>query len=220
MRYCGRPLQSSHAEVRPISRTLLCFSRSRFHPGTRSCDQNQQRSLAPQPETLDYAISQVQHITVRSFYLSYNQPTNATPGNILAFADGTTGKYFNELINHTWTISPTLVNSFGASWVQLDGGAGGPVKYKNGQDFCLSQIINVASPPNHCILVAQSVTNGFSTAYASPYTLHRTAWGPIDTISKTVGRHFVSGGINAYHQMSHEVSTWPVDPPISFGGGG
>ena len=93
------------------------------------------------------------------------------------------------------------------------------MKNKSGQDFCLSQIINVSSPPGHCILVAQRVANGFGTAYASPYTLHRTAWGPIDTVSKTLGRHFISAGMTAYHEMSHEVSTWPVDPPISFGGG-
>ena len=152
-------------------------------------------------DRIDYAISQAQHITVRSFYLNYNQPTHSTPGNVLSFVDGSTGKYFNELISHTWTISPTLVNSFGAFWVQLDGGAGGPVKNKSGQDFCLSQIINVSSPPGHCILVAQRVANGFGTAYASPYTLHRTAWGPIDTVSKTLGRHFISAGMTAYHEM-------------------
>jgi hypothetical protein len=169
-------------------------------------------------ERLDYSISQTQHATVRSFILGYNQPTKATPGNFLAFVDGATGRYFNELGSHTWSISPTLVNVFSGFWTRLDGGAGGPVKDKNGNDFCLSQVINVASPPNHCILIAQNVSNGFGTAYASPYTYHRTTWGPTDTLSKTLGRHLISSGINAYHQMAHEVSTWPVDPVISFNG--
>lgn len=169
-------------------------------------------------ERLDYSISSSQRATLRSFDLDYTQPTKATPGNFLAFVDGATGRYFNELLSHTWTISPTLVNVFSGFWTRLDGGAGGPVKTKDGSNFCLSQVIDVASPANHCILIAQNVANGFGTAYASPYTYHRTTWGPSDTISKTMGRHLISAGINAYHQMAHEVSTWPVDPVISFNG--
>lgn len=48
-------------------------------------------------DRVDYALSQSQHITVRSFYLSYNQPSETTPGNVLAFSDGANGKYFTNL---------------------------------------------------------------------------------------------------------------------------
>ncbi len=170
-------------------------------------------------DRLDYSISHSQHATLRSFILGYNQPSGATPGNVLAVVDGATGKYYNELLSHTWIVSPTLVNVFSGFWTRLDGGAGAVSKDKSGKDFCLSQIIDVASPPGHCILVAQSASNGFQTPYNSPYTYHRSTWGPSDMISKTLGNHLISGGVNAYHQMAHEVSTWPVDPVINFSGG-
>ena len=169
-------------------------------------------------DRLDYTISQQQRVTLRSFILDYRQPTKNTPGNFLSFVDGATGRYFNQLLSHTWTISPSLVNVFSGFWLRLDGSAGGPMKDKNGKDFCLSQVINVASPPGHCILVAQAVANGFGTAYASPYAYHRTTWGASDTLSKTVGRHLVSVGVHAFHQLAHEVSTWPVDPVVYFDG--
>jgi hypothetical protein len=167
---------------------------------------------------LDYAPSQSQHLVLRTFVQDYQQPSATIPGNILALAAGATGKYQNYLLSHTWTISSTLVNVFGGFWTWLDGSFGGVVEDHTGKPFCLAEVINVATIPGHCYIAGLSATGGFSSPYAQPYNIHRTIWGPTDTLTKTLDKHLISAGVNAYHQMQHSSSDYPTDPPISFSG--
>ena len=169
---------------------------------------------------LDYSLSNKQHMVLRSFILNYSSPSVTTPGNILAITlnpSGENGRYYSELLGHTWTISPTLVNSLGASWTRLDAGFGGVVQNADGSSFCLSKIINIAEPDG-CFINNIAVANGFSTVAAQPYTYHRVSWGLTEAITKTMGNHLISAGIDAYHQLAHEVSTWPGYPGVYFSG--
>jgi hypothetical protein len=169
---------------------------------------------------LDYAISDKQRAVLRSFILNYNSPSVTTPGNILAISlnpSGENGRYYSDVFGHTWTISPTLVNSFEASWTRLDAGFGGVVENADGSPFCLSQIINIAEP-GHCFINNIAVANGFSTVAAQPYTYHRISWGFTEAITKTMGNHLITAGIDAYHQLAHEVSSWPGYPGVYFSG--
>ncbi len=169
---------------------------------------------------LDYALSDRQHMTLRSFILNYNSPSVTIPGNILATSlnpAGENGRFYNEVLSHTWTISPTLVNVFEGSWTRMDAGFGGTVKNADGSPFCLSQIINIASP-GQCYINNLAASNGFSTPAAQPYTYHRISWGFSDSITKTIGNHLISGGVDAYHQLAHEVSSWPSYPGVYFSG--
>ena len=169
---------------------------------------------------LDYAISDKQHAVLRNFILNYDSPSVTTPGNILAISlnpSGESGRSYSELLSHTWTMSQSLVNQFEASWTRLDAGFGGVVENPDGSPFCLSQIINIASP-NGCYINNIAVANGFSTAAAQPYTYHRISWGLSDSISKTVGTHLITAGVDAYRQLAHEISSWPAYPGVSFSG--
>jgi Carboxypeptidase regulatory-like domain len=169
---------------------------------------------------IDYALSDRQHVTLRSFILNYNSPSVTIPGNILATSlnpAGENGRFYNEVLSHTWTISPTLVNVFEGSWTRMDAGFGGVVKNADGSPFCLSQIINIASP-GQCYINNLAAANGFSTPAAQPYTYHRISWGFSDSITKTIGNHLLSGGVDAYHQLAHEVSSWPSYPGVYFSG--
>ncbi len=50
-------------------------------------------------------------LTLRSYIQYYNRGESSTPGNILAINPGKQGKFYNEVLNHTWTVSPSLVNA-------------------------------------------------------------------------------------------------------------
>ncbi len=169
---------------------------------------------------VDYAISDKHHVVLRNFILNYNSPSVTIPGNILAISlnpSGENGRSYSELVSHTWTINPNLVNLFQASWTRLDAGFGGVVESSDGKPFCLSQIINIASP-GQCYINNIGVANGFSTAAAQPYTYHRISWGLTESVTKTVGNHLITAGVDAYHQLAHEVSSWPGYPGVYFSG--
>lgn len=169
---------------------------------------------------LDYSLSSKQHAVLRSFILNYSSPSVTTPGDILAITlnpSGENGRYYSEVLGHTWTISPTLVNSLEASWTRLDAGFGGVVQNADGSSFCLSKIIDIAEPGG-CFINNIAVANGFSTVAAQPYTYHRVSWGLTEAITKTLGNHLLTAGVDAYHQLAHEVSTWPGYPGVYFSG--
>jgi hypothetical protein len=170
---------------------------------------------------LDYALSDKQHVILRSFIIDYKSPSVAIPGNLLAIAlnqSGESGSSYSEVLGHTWTISSSLVNVLEASWARLDAGFGGKVLNKDGTAACLNQFINVVLPTEGCYMDGLSTT-GFGIAAAMPYTYHRVSLGATDTISKTASNHLLTAGADFYHQLAHEVSTWPAYPQMSFGNG-
>src|SRR5882757_9598212 len=63
---------------------------------------------------LDYSISANQRLSLRSFNQYYDHPSNAINGNLLTVSNGQSGEYFNEAINHQWTITPSTVNVISA----------------------------------------------------------------------------------------------------------
>ena len=169
---------------------------------------------------LDYALSDKQHVTLRSFILNYDSPSVTIPGNILATSlnpAGESGRSYNEVVSHTWIMNPSLVNVFEGSWTRLDAGFGGVVESADGKPFCLSNIINIVEP-GQCYINGISAANGFGTPSAQPYTYHRISWGLSDSLTKTAGNHLLSTGINAYHQLAHEISSWPSYPGVYFSG--
>ena len=115
---------------------------------------------------LDYTINEKQRIFVRSFENSYNQKGVTLPSNILAGILGSNGVYLNEVINHTWIISPTTLNTLAAGWVSYDFHTGTPLLDSSGKPICLSQFINVVDPPNACYLEDFNVVAGGAV---SPY---------------------------------------------------
>lgn len=163
-------------------------------------------------DRLDYAINTSQHVSLRSFLYDYSQPAQSVHGNFLAFVQGSNGRYINEVLSHNWTINSTLVNVFSGFWGRLDNGVFGTAETKDGKPFCLSLVSNASDPPGKCDLNFQSVTGGFNTPEFLPDTYHRSTWGFSDTLNKTIGRHLLTTGMNAYHQLAHEESGWPQSP--------
>ncbi len=165
---------------------------------------------------IDWNVSQNQRLSFRNFIQFFDQPGDSTVGNILSTTPGKIGRYYNEDINHTWTISPTTVNQLSVFWSEMFVSNGGPVLDNQGNDFCLSRYINVQE--SGCYLEGLNASNGFSTNYTEPTSEMRKTWGLSDGLSRTFGNHSVSVGVNAWHQFAQETTNYPLNPIVSFNG--
>lgn len=178
---------------------------------------------------LDYDLSPNQRINVRSFVDTLTEPSGDVPGNILSVVTLTpysqtfaeTMEYFNEVLSHTWTISPTMVNTFSGFWSQMSAHNSAAVEDSSGQDVCWSRYINVTEEPGQCWIEGFTVgSGGFSSGYTEPSQEVRTAYGLYDNFTKTIGNHTISAGMNLQHQYAEEFTLYPTAPLVAFGNNG
>ncbi len=176
---------------------------------------------------LDYDISPSQRIAVSSYVNNLNQPSGDVPGNILSlltlnpYGDtfGEKMQYYNETLNHTWTINPSTVNVASIFWTQMSAHNGSPALTSTGDPFCWSKYINVNELPGSCFLEGFTVSNGgFYSGYYEPSQEVRTTYGIYDNFTKTLGRHTLQFGINLQHQYAEEYTQYPTEPEIDFSG--
>jgi hypothetical protein len=174
---------------------------------------------------VDYDLSKSQRLTVRSYIDKYVQPAGDTPGNVLSVLNLNTWNetfgeqmwYFNEIVQHTWTINPTTVNTATVLWTQQSAHNGTPTVDSSGKNLCWSRFIAVTEPV--CYMEG-AYFGGANGGWTEPSNEVRTTEGISDTLIKTVHRHTISTGIDLIHQRSVEDAVnYPADAIISFGGG-
>jgi Carboxypeptidase regulatory-like domain len=176
---------------------------------------------------LDYIISGNQTAFVRFFADELNIPGGNTPGNILTGVSGQNGVYLNVAANHTWTISPTLLNSITAAYMSYDLNSGTIIADKSGNPVCLSQYIAVSDPPGACYLnlsvydgngYYSGASEGFNAFNSPPYTTVRRDWVLNDTVTKVLGKHTLAAGVDLLHRHYYEFNGYSVSPSIGFDG--
>jgi hypothetical protein len=167
---------------------------------------------------IDYSPNDKQRLTLRSYIQYYNRAESSTPGNILSVNPGKQGKFFNEVLNHTWTISPSLVNAFSVFWNQMHVYNAGTQLDSSGNAFCLSKFINVADPTGGCYSEGLGASGGFSSPYSEYTGEVRTSWGFSDYLTKTIGNHTLSAGVDLWHQRAREYTFYPAAPIVNFNG--
>jgi Carboxypeptidase regulatory-like domain len=176
---------------------------------------------------LDYTINDTQRVFLRSFVYNYNQPGTTIPGNILAGVQGQHGIYLNEVANHTWIISPSLINSVSLAYSSVDYGTGTVVHDANGNAVCLSRFINANDPVGACYISGLSAFDGnslygggqgFAAFSGNPNDTKRRDWWLTETLTKTFGKHSLVVGADLLHRYGHESSGGNVNPNVSFTG--
>ena len=176
---------------------------------------------------LDYTVNGNQRIFLRNFTYSYDQPGTSLPENILAGVTGQHGIYLNEAFNHTWTISPTLLNSFTFAYSSIDYDTGTVARNGSGNPVCLSEFIAVSDPVGSCYIGGFSVVNGnglygggsgFSAFTGSPVDTKRRDWILTETITKTFGNHTFVAGADVLHRYEHESSGSGQNPIVGITG--
>ncbi len=164
----------------------------------------------------DYNISPSQRLFFRAFINYFNQPGDGTPGNILSYINSDRLEYYNGTLGHTWTISPTKINSASIFLTQIDSLQSGNPLLSTGKPFCWSSFIDVTNPT--CSVEGFNVGNGFSSPYLEPCGVNRSTVGLYDNLIVERKRHNISFGINSQHQASSEVCDYPNLPIIGFNG--
>ncbi|GGH17267.1 carboxypeptidase regulatory-like domain-containing protein [Silvibacterium dinghuense] len=174
---------------------------------------------------LDYDITPNHRLSLRSFVNSFIQPSGDVPGNLLAMNNNWTydfainERYYNETLNYTWTISPSTVNVLSAFWTQMNAVNGAEADTKEGQPFCWSNYIDVTELPGQCYVEGFSVGgDGFNVGYYEPSSEGRTTYGLYDQLTKTIGTHTLSFGVDVQHQSAAEQTQYPAAPILDFSG--
>lgn len=166
---------------------------------------------------LDYNLSSKQRLYVRSFYYDYTQTGTNLPGNLLAGITSIAGDYLSLAAGHTWTVSPSLVNSLTVSWQELDMKTGGFVeKDSSGNPVCMSKFINVQDPSGTCYMDGVGVFDGnslyggglgFALFGDAPEDTHRRYFWLTETVTKTAGRHTITAGLDLFRRFMYNLES-------------
>ena len=178
---------------------------------------------------IDFNISPNQRLSLRSFVNDLIQPSEDIPGNILSVLNpspwsevfGERMEFYSEALSHTWTISPTAVNTVSVFWTQMSAHNAAAVKDSSGQNVCWSRYINVNELPGQCYMEGFTVGGGgagFNGGWTEPSQEVRKTYGVYDDFTKTFGKHVVSVGMNLQHQYAAEGTQFPTTPILSFNG--
>jgi hypothetical protein len=178
---------------------------------------------------IDFNISPNQRLSLRSFVNDLIQPSEDIPGNILSVLNpspwsevfGERMEFYSEALSHTWTISPTAVNTVSVFWTQMSAHNAAAVKDSSGQNVCWSRYINVNELPGQCYMEGFSVGGGgagFNGGWTEPSQEVRKTYGVYDNFTKTFGKHVLSVGMNLQHQYAAEGTQFPTTPILGFNG--
>ena len=176
---------------------------------------------------LDWDATPKQRVSLVNFLDNLTQPSGDTPGNVLSMLPLATYQYtfaekmqyFNETLNHTWTISPTVVNVASVFWTQMAAHNGSAALTAGNKPFCWSSYINLTELPGSCFLEGFEVdSGGFQSGWYEPSQEERTTYGLYDNFTKTLGRHTIQAGVNLQHQFAEEFTQYPTEAELDWNG--
>lgn len=179
---------------------------------------------------VDYNFSPSQTITLRSFTNHFGSPSTDVPGNMESAYNHSNWTasfwqemwYFNNLVQHTWMISPTTVNTISVFMNQMTAHSQAQELDSTGKAMCFSNVIAVNELPGSCYMGPLRINSdyGFESGWDEPSAEVRTTLGFTDTLNKTLGKHSLTAGIDLMHQHASENTQYPTQPMIGFGRNG
>ena len=175
---------------------------------------------------VDFDLSKSQRLTLRSFTDKFIQPSGDIPGNVLSVLNLSTWNqgfgeqmyYYNEVLQHTWTINANTVNTASVLWTEQSAHNAAAVVDHSGKAMCWSRYINVTELPGSCYMEG-AYFGGANGGWTEPSQEVRRTYGFSDTFIKTIHRHTISAGMDLMHQWAQENTQYPTNAIISFGGG-
>ncbi len=134
----------------------------------------------------DHAINDRQRLSLRYFMVDYNQPWAVIPGNLLYVSAGNYGHNHNATINHTWVLTPSLLNQFTVGFTRTPSYAVPPsdIQNTNLQSFGA----NVLTMPNYPTM-ALSISGWTGVNLGLGYGIVQSTYQIGDVVGWTRGRH-------------------------------
>ena len=187
---------------------------------------------------LDYNLSPTQTLTLRSFSNAFEAPSTDVAGNMESAYNHSSWTasfwqqmyYFNNLLQHNWTISPSTVNTVSLFMNQMSahsaaqelGSDGKPMCFSNNSGDSNGVNIGVNEPAGSCYMGALRINSnyGFESGWDEPSAEVRNTLGFTDTLNKILGKHSISAGLDLLHQHAVENTAYPTQPLIGFGRSG
>ena len=187
---------------------------------------------------LDYNLSPSQTLTLRSYSNAFGAPSTDVPGNMESAYNHQSWTasfwqqmyYFNNLLQHTWTINPTTVNTISVFMTQMSSHSGAQEIGSDGKAMCFSNNsgdpngvnIGVSEPAGSCYMGALRINSnyGFESGWDEPSVEVRNTLGLTDTLNKILGKHSFTAGVDLMHQHAVENTEYPTQPLIGFGRSG
>jgi hypothetical protein len=187
---------------------------------------------------LDYNLSPSQLLTLRSYTNSFGSPSSDVPGNMeSAYNHGSWTAsfwqqmyYFNNMLQHTWTINPKTVNTISVFMNQMSAHSAAQELGSDGKAMCFSNNsgdtngvnIGVNEPTGSCYMGALRINSnyGFESGWDEPSAEVHNTLGLTDTLNKILGKHSFIAGIDLMHQHAVENTAYPTQPMIGFGRNG
>jgi hypothetical protein len=187
---------------------------------------------------VDYNVTPSQILTLRSYSNAFEAPSTDQPGNMESAYNHQSWTasfwqqmyYFNNLLQHTWTINPKTVNTISVFMTQMSAHSGAQELGSDGKALCFSNNsgdsngvnIGVNEPAGSCYMGALRINSnyGFESGWDEPSQELRTTLGLVDTLNKQLGKHSITAGIDVMHQHAVENTAYPTQPLIGFGRSG
>ena len=174
----------------------------------------------------DYDITKSHRLSLRSFIDDFTQPSGDVPGNVLSVLNlnswnqgfGENMEYYNEVLQHTWTVNPSTVNTASILWNEQSAHNAAAVVDHDGKKMCWSRYINVTEIPGSCFMEGANF-GGANGGWTEPSQEVRSSMGLSDTLIMTVHRHTLSVGLDLLRQSAVENTQYPTNPVITFGSG-
>jgi carboxypeptidase family protein len=184
---------------------------------------------------LDYILSPSQTLTLRSYTNAFEAPSTDQPGNMESAYNHSSWTasfweqmyYFNNLLQHNWTINPSTVNTISVFMNQMSAHSAAQELGSDGKAMCFSNNsedsngvnIGVNEPAGSCYMGALRINSnyGFESGWDEPSAEVRNTLGLTDTLNKLVGKHSLTAGIDLLHQHAAENTAYPTQPLIGFG---
>jgi hypothetical protein len=228
-----------------LRRTTIVGNSATLTPGVQAADGDMMytyptvhNSYEEGTLKMDYIVSPSQTLTLRSYSNAFGAPSTDVPGNMESAYNHSSWTasfwqqmyYFNNLLQHTWTINPKTVNTISVFMTQNSAHNGAQELGSDGKPMCFSNNsgdsnfpgIGVSEPPGSCYMGALRINSnfGFESGWDEPSQELRTTLGLVDTLNKQLGKHSITSGIDLMHQHAVENTEYPTQPLIGFGRNG
>jgi len=176
----------------------------------------------------DYNLSQNQTLTLRSYTNYFMSPSSDQPGNMESAYNHSSWTasfwnemyYFNNLLQHNWTINPSTVNTVSLFMNQMSAHSAAQELGSDGKPLCFGNAgIGVNELPGSCYMGALRINQnfGFESGWDEPSAEVRNTLGLTDTLNKALGKHSITTGVDLMHQHAVENTQYPTQPMIGFG---